>query len=100
MSSASDYQIVPLSPEELSFYEKLRGLGNISCSAGSPHNRCLEPLIYEASYAYTSSQRTGRRTMSRRQLCEGHAKQFAKAHDLELPPRNQPADPPTIQTGG
>lgn len=97
MSTASDYQIIPLSSEDLSYYEKQRATGNMACSASSPRHRCLETMVYEASYTYQSSKKTGRRTMARKQFCAKHAKQFAEHHGLELPPPNQPADPPETE---
>jgi hypothetical protein len=95
MSSATDWQIKALSPEDLAYYEKQRSLGYAPCSASSLRNRCNEPLIYEASYTYQSSKVTGRRTISRQNLCAKHARVWAEKHGLELPPENKILEPTT-----
>jgi hypothetical protein len=84
MSTASQYYIEPLTPEDVAYYEKQRLQGFFECSGGSPRHRCLEPILYEGGYWYQSSARTGRRTLSRRHYCAKHAKTFADQHGLEL----------------
>jgi hypothetical protein len=93
MSTASDFTISALSPDDVAYYEKQRLQGFAMCSGSSPQNQCIEAVLYEGAYSYQSSTRTGRRTMARRHYCQKHAEIFARQHGLELPPPEKAPDP-------
>jgi len=63
MSTASDFQITALSPEDVPYYARQRQQGFMRCSGSQPRSSCLEPVLFETSYSYTSGAK-GRRAIS------------------------------------
>lgn len=91
MSTASDFVIVPLGPEDLLHYDSQRERGVSWAPSCSGARDCRERILYAASYSYESSTRTGRRTLATQHLCLEHARKWAARRGIELPEFTEPA---------
>jgi hypothetical protein len=89
MSSASDFTIAALSPEDAAYYDRQRAHGYCLCSEHTSQKTCTDPVRFETSYTYTSGDDT-RRSIARRHICLKHARLFCARHWLALPDANEP----------
>jgi hypothetical protein len=94
VSTATDFELIPLSENDLKHYEHLRARGYIACSSSTPKKPCREPIIYAGTYTYESSKLTRRRTRARRSYCEQHGREWAARHGATVwaSPSESPAN--------
>lgn len=75
-ANASDATLAPLSASEA---ERCR-INQVTCSWVG----CQRPATHQASYAYVT--RGGHQVSTERQLCDHHARTFARRFHLNVPP--------------